>query len=79
MSLTLWQALLGEKGFLGSKARLSYYHEKRNDPTIDALSNLSPYLHFGQLSPQRAAIEAVRKKASNKVGFDTCGPRDCKW
>ncbi|KAI3433882.1 hypothetical protein D9Q98_003684 [Chlorella vulgaris] len=64
------EALLGEKGFLGSKARLSYYHEKRNDPTIDALSNLSPYLHFGQLSPQRAAIEAVRKKASNKAAVE---------
>lgn len=41
------QALAGDKGFL-SKARLARYDEKRNDPTVpDALSGLSPYLHFG--------------------------------
>lgn len=61
------QALLGEKGFLG-KARLGKYSEKRNDPTVDALSNLSPYFHFGHLAPQRAAVEAARKKALSKVG-----------
>ena len=27
------------------------------------MSGLSPYLHFGQLSPQRAALEAARAKA----------------
>lgn len=47
-----------------TKARLSKYSDKRNDPGIpDALSNLSPYLHFGQIAPQRAAIEATRNKA----------------
>jgi hypothetical protein len=62
------QALSGEKGFL-TKARLSRYAEKRNDPTIpNALSGLSPYLHFGHLSAQRAAIEAAKNKAVHKVG-----------
>lgn len=31
--------------------KLKYYAEKRNDPGLDLQSNLSPYLHFGQISP----------------------------
>jgi deoxyribodipyrimidine photo-lyase len=38
--------------------RLVSYHMFRNDPTKNGQSNLSPYLHFGQLAPQRAALEA---------------------
>jgi len=37
--------------------KLSRYGKDRNDPTIDGLSNLSPYLHFGQISAQRIALE----------------------
>jgi len=37
--------------------RLKEYHTGRNDPALHVLSNLSPYLHFGQLSPQRVALE----------------------
>jgi len=33
------------------------YDQKRNDPTQDGQSNLSPYLHFGQLSAQRIALD----------------------
>ena len=40
--------------------KLSAYDMQRNDPNLDALSHLSPYLHFGQISPQRVALE-VRK------------------
>jgi len=39
--------------------RLRQYH-LRNDPTAGVLSNLSPYLHFGQLSAQRVALEVMR-------------------
>lgn len=28
-------------------SRLKLFASKRNDPTVDALSNLSPYFHFG--------------------------------
>ena len=35
---------------------LAGYDEFRNDPTKDALSNLSPYFHFGHISPQRVAL-----------------------
>lgn len=45
-----------------TKTRLSRYAEKRNDPTVpDALSGLSPYLHFGHLAPQ------VRQLAARKL------------
>lgn len=36
--------------------RFDNYSEDRNDPTKNALSNLSPYLHFGQISAQRIAL-----------------------
>ena len=35
----------------------------RNDPTKDALSNLSPYLHYGMLSAQRAVLETMEHDA----------------
>jgi deoxyribodipyrimidine photo-lyase len=35
---------------------LTGYDEKRNDPAGDGQSGLSPYLHFGQLSPLEAAL-----------------------
>jgi len=37
--------------------RLPYYSNLRNDPTADGQSDLSPYLHFGQLSAQRLAYK----------------------
>jgi deoxyribodipyrimidine photo-lyase len=42
------------------KDRLSGYAARRNDPNADAQSDLSPYLHFGQLSAHRVAREARR-------------------
>ncbi|BDA41821.1 Deoxyribodipyrimidine photo-lyase [Coccomyxa sp. Obi] len=63
------EALLGEKGFL-TKERLSIYHTKRNDPNCNALSQLSPFLHFGHLSPQRAALEASKLRSKFKEGVE---------
>lgn len=34
------------------------YDSKRNDPTADALSNLSPWIHFGHVSAQRIILLA---------------------
>lgn len=42
------------------KTKLSRYNLQRNDPTLDAQSNLAPYLHFGQISAQRIALEVVK-------------------
>lgn len=44
--------------------KLGSYSKARNDPSVDALSNLSPYFHFGQLAPQRAVLEV--QKMSDK-------------
>jgi deoxyribodipyrimidine photo-lyase len=44
--------------------KLKAYAESRNDPTEDAQSNLSPYLHFGQIAPQRVALE-LRNHSGN--------------
>lgn len=53
--------------------KLGFYSTLRNDPTKDALSNLSPYLHFGQVSAQRVALEVEKTKAdleSKRVFLD---------
>jgi deoxyribodipyrimidine photo-lyase len=42
------------------KNKLAAYAEARNDPSLDALSGLSPYLQFGQISPLAVAL-AVKK------------------
>lgn len=47
------------------------YSAKRNDPGVPgALSGLSPYFHFGQLAPQRAALEAAKHKAKHKESVE---------
>lgn len=51
-------AIKSLKDFL--KNKFENYNELRNDPTKDGQSNLSPYLHFGQLSAQRVALETQR-------------------
>lgn len=47
--------------------KLQKYSEMSNDPTKDVLSNLSPYLHFGQISPIHIALKV---KNSKKDGDD---------
>jgi deoxyribodipyrimidine photo-lyase len=46
--------------------RLEKYSDARNDPNASAQSNLSPYLHFGQISAQRVALETRRYNADIK-------------
>ena len=41
------------------KKKLMSYALQRNDPTAKGQSNLSPYLHFGQISAQRIALEVL--------------------
>ena len=45
---------------------LARYDSGRNDPSLDCQSGLSPYLHFGQISAQRVALE-VRKSSAPVV------------
>ncbi|AKB38388.1 Deoxyribodipyrimidine photolyase, type II [Methanosarcina siciliae C2J] len=42
--------------------RLDSYNTLRNDPTKNVLSNLSPYLHFGQISAQSVVLEVEKTK-----------------
>ena len=52
------------KGFIEKK--LGSYETGRNDPSADGQSDLSPYLHFGQISAQRIAIEVSKTNAAKK-------------
>ncbi|KAI4327069.1 hypothetical protein L6164_019570 [Bauhinia variegata] len=65
------QVLMGsENGFLTK--RLKTYTGDRNDPAKpSALSGLSPYLHFGQISAQRCALEARKLRHSCPQAVDT--------
>jgi len=52
------------------KNKLSDYPEHKNDPNADCLSNLSPYLHFGQISPiyiTSKILEAPVSKAAKEA------------
>jgi deoxyribodipyrimidine photo-lyase len=40
--------------------KLERFPELRNDPTVDFLSNMSPYLHFGQISPLCIALKVSK-------------------
>ena len=46
--------------------KLTSYQQRRNDPTEDAQSNLSPYLHFGHISAQRIALEVTKPDADRE-------------
>jgi deoxyribodipyrimidine photo-lyase len=48
---------------------LNGYTSRRNKPELDGTSRLSPYLHFGHLSPTRVAL-AVEKVDAPKVDKD---------
>lgn len=51
--------------FLSEK--IDRYDMDRNNPTLDGQSNLSPYLHFGQISAQRIALR-VMENYTNSPG-----------
>jgi len=49
--------------------KLDHFAELRNDPTLDYLSQLSPYLHFGQISPLFIALKALETKSPGTEAF----------
>ncbi len=53
--------------FLNEK--LDDYGELRNDPTRDGLSHMSPYLHFGQISPLYIALKVKQTDSPGKEAF----------
>jgi deoxyribodipyrimidine photo-lyase len=51
------------------KTKLSLFSTKRNDPSEDALSHLSPYLHFGQISSLDIALAVSKIKSESVDSF----------
>jgi deoxyribodipyrimidine photo-lyase len=43
--------------------KIKNYAADRNNPNLDGTSNLSPYLHFGQISAQRVVLEAMKVRS----------------
>jgi deoxyribodipyrimidine photo-lyase len=52
------------------KVKLDRYAADRNDPNLDGQSRLSPYLHFGQLSAQRVALEVMNARVGETARED---------
>jgi deoxyribodipyrimidine photo-lyase len=49
--------------------KLERYDTDSNNPGIDSLSNMSPYLHFGQISPLQIALEAAKQSGPGPDSF----------
>ena len=48
---------------------LDVFDTQRNDPSRDRLSNMSPYLHFGQISPVEIAIEVLKTNSPGSESY----------
>jgi deoxyribodipyrimidine photo-lyase len=51
------------------KSKLDRFDDLRNDPTVDFVSNMSPYLHFGQISPLYIALEVSKTSSAGKDSY----------
>jgi deoxyribodipyrimidine photo-lyase len=51
--------------------RVIHFAHGRNDPNKTALSNLSPWLHYGQISPQRALLIIAKLRSKYKDARDS--------
>lgn len=65
--------------FLGNKFAL--YSAEHNKPELHATSSLSPYLHFGHISPHEifAAIVAMENWRPEKLALRSNGAREGWW
>jgi len=45
------------------RRKLAGYNDDRKDPTLDGVSHMSPYLHFGQVSPIDIALRVQEAEA----------------
>ncbi len=61
--------------------RLPKYGEQRNEPSSDAASGFSPYLHFGHLSPFQIFAELVQREnwSPDCVAKKANGAREGWW
>jgi deoxyribodipyrimidine photo-lyase len=51
------------------KKKLDKFNKLRNDPCADCVSNMSPYLHFGQISPLYIALEVKKSSGKGKDSY----------
>jgi deoxyribodipyrimidine photolyase len=72
LSVVAPQALSGKKGFISN---MKGFHDQRNDPNANKVSNMSPYLHFGQISAQQMAVEIAKHKGKFRVSIPACDLR----
>ena len=56
------------RAFIGAKLR--GYADRRNDPSLDIQSHMSPYLHFGQISPLEIALAVRRSRVGDRASKD---------
>jgi len=49
--------------------KLDSFAELRNDPSADCVSNMSPYLHFGQISPLYVALKVSKTSSPGKDAY----------
>jgi len=54
-------------GFI--RKHLDHFADQRNDPGVDRLSGMSPYLHFGQISPLYLALRISRTSSPGREAF----------
>ncbi|MHC5060271.1 MAG: deoxyribodipyrimidine photo-lyase [Planctomycetota bacterium] len=51
------------------KYKLDTYDDVRNNPSKNGTSNMSPYLHFGQISPLYIALKVLASKGKGKDAY----------
>jgi deoxyribodipyrimidine photo-lyase len=51
------------------KDRIDHFRDLRNNPALDYLSHLSPYLHFGQISPLFVALKVTETGSPGAEAF----------
>lgn len=49
--------------------KIDFFADQRNDPAVDWTSGLSPYLHFGHISPLQVALAAAKTDSPGKEAF----------
>ena len=49
--------------------KLADCYELRNDPSLDFVSQMSPYLHFGQISPLYIALQVIEADSPGEDAF----------
>ena len=49
--------------------KLDDFAELRNDPNADCVSHMSPYLHFGQISPLFIALKVLKTSSAGKNAY----------